>query len=59
MVPQVYASIFAGSRDVGLATERKRLTVFFSDIKDLLSTTADMQPEDLNSTTRLGTIAKP
>jgi len=35
--PQVYASIFAGSRDVELATERKRLTVFFSDIKDFLS----------------------
>ena len=44
--PQVYSSIFAGSRDVELATERKRLTVFFSDIKDFVSTTADMQPED-------------
>jgi adenylate cyclase len=47
--PQVYASIFAGSRDVELATERKRLTVFFSDIKDFVSTTADMQPEDLTA----------
>jgi adenylate cyclase len=47
--PQVYASIFAGSRDVELATERKRLTVFFSDIKDFTSTTADMQPEDLTA----------
>jgi adenylate cyclase len=45
--PQVYASIFTGSRDVELATERKRLTVFFSDIKDFTATTADMQPEDL------------
>ena len=47
--PQVYASIFAGSRDVELATERKRLTVFFSDIKDFVATTADMQPEDLTA----------
>ena len=47
--PQVYASIFAGSREVELATERKRLTVFFSDIKDFTATTADMQPEDLTA----------
>jgi class 3 adenylate cyclase/CheY-like chemotaxis protein len=47
--PQVYASIFAGSRDVELATERKRRTVFFSDIKDFVATTADMQPEDLTA----------
>ena len=47
--PQVYASIFTGSRDVELATERKRLTVFFSDIKDFTATTADMQPEDLTA----------
>ena len=47
--PQIYASIFTGSRDVELATERKRLTVFFSDIKDFTATTADMQPEDLTA----------
>jgi class 3 adenylate cyclase len=47
--PQVYASVFAGSRDVQLATERKRLTVFFSDVKDFVATTADMQPEDLTA----------
>jgi len=47
--PQVYSSIFAGSRDVELATERKRLTVFFSDIKDFVATTADVQPEDLTA----------
>jgi adenylate cyclase len=47
--PQVYASIFAGSRDVELATERKRLTVFLSNIKDFVATTADMRPEDLTA----------
>lgn len=45
--PQVYDSIFSGDRDVALSTERKKLTVFFSDIKDFTQTTDDMQPEDL------------
>jgi len=45
--PQVYQSIFSGGRDVKLSTERKKLTVFFSDIKDFTQTTDDLQPEDL------------
>lgn len=45
--PQVYESIFSGQRDVSLATERKKLTVFFSDIKDFTDTTDDLEPEDL------------
>lgn len=45
--PQVYSSIFAGTKDVVLKTERKKLTVFFSDIKNFTQTTDDMQPEDL------------
>ncbi|WP_419783638.1 transporter substrate-binding domain-containing protein [Maridesulfovibrio sp.] len=47
--PQVYYSIFSGDRDVVLSTERKKLTVFFSDIKDFTQTTDDMQPEDLTA----------
>lgn len=47
--PQVYDSIFMGNRDVALSTERKKLTVFFSDIKDFTQTTDDMQPEDLTA----------
>lgn len=47
--PQVYASIFSGSWDVELKTARKKLTVFFSDIKDFTKTTDDMQPEDLTA----------
>ena len=31
--PQVWGSIFSGKRDAKLETRRKRLTVFFSDIK--------------------------
>lgn len=45
--PQIYEQIFSGERDVAIATERKKLTVFFSDIKDFTSTTESMQPEDL------------
>ncbi|MBF0369821.1 MAG: PAS-domain containing protein [Magnetococcales bacterium] len=45
--PQVYQSIFSGERDVTLSTERKKLTVFFSDIKDFTATTDDLEPEDL------------
>jgi adenylate cyclase len=36
--PQIYASIFSGKRDVTIATERKKLTIFFSDIKDFTAT---------------------
>lgn len=45
--PQVYDSIFSGEKDVSLSTSRKKLTVFFSDIKDFTQTTEDLQPEDL------------
>jgi len=45
--PQVYDSIFSGDKDVTLSTERKKLTVFFSDIVGFTQTTDDMQPEDL------------
>lgn len=45
--PQIYESIFQGERDVEITTERKKLTVFFSDIQEFTSTTEDMQPEDL------------
>ncbi len=46
-LPQIYKSIFSGQRDVAIATERKRLTIFFSDIKDFTSITERLQPEDL------------
>ncbi len=47
--PQIYQSIFSGEREVTITTERKKLTVFFADIKDFTSTTEDMQPEDLTA----------
>ncbi|HVT51612.1 MAG TPA: adenylate/guanylate cyclase domain-containing protein, partial [Dongiaceae bacterium] len=47
--PQIYKSIFSGQRDVTIATERKKLTIFFSDIMDFTGTTERMQPEELTS----------
>ncbi|MDE4133035.1 adenylate/guanylate cyclase domain-containing protein [Phaeobacter sp. QD34_3] len=47
--PQVYKSIFSGEKDASISTERKKLTVFFSDIKDFTATTEQMQPEELTA----------
>ena len=47
--PQIYKSIFSGQRDVSIATERKKLTIFFSDIKDFTATTERLQPEELTA----------
>jgi adenylate cyclase len=46
--PQLYRGIFAG-KDVQLATERKKLTIFFSDVVDFTSTAERMQPEELTA----------
>src|SRR5262249_59729094 len=46
--PQLYRGIFAG-KDVEIATERKKLTVFFSDIVDFTATAERMQPEELTA----------
>jgi adenylate cyclase len=45
--PQIYKSIFSGQKDVKIHTERKRLTIFFSDIKDFTATTERLQPEQI------------
>jgi len=45
--PQVYESIFTGRQEVKLASQRKKLTVFFSDIVDFTATSEKLQPEDL------------
>jgi class 3 adenylate cyclase len=47
LAPQVYRSLFDGSRDAELRTQRKKLTVFFSDIKDFTASTSRWQPEDI------------
>ncbi|HVY98492.1 MAG TPA: adenylate/guanylate cyclase domain-containing protein [Dongiaceae bacterium] len=47
--PQIYKSVFSGQRDVTIQTERKKLTIFFSDIMDFTGTTERMQPEELTN----------
>ena len=45
--PQVYNSIFTGELDVKIDTNRKNLTVFFSDIKGFTTITEKLEPEIL------------
>ena len=47
LAPQVYQSIFSGRQDVSLKTQRKKLTVFFSDLKDFTQITDDLEAEEL------------
>jgi adenylate cyclase len=47
--PQIYKSIFSGEKDVTIHTERKKLTIFFSDIKDFTALTERMQPEQITA----------
>ena len=47
LAPQVYQSLFEGSQQAEIHTERKKLTVFFSDIKDFTGSTSKWQPEDI------------
>jgi class 3 adenylate cyclase/phosphoglycerate-specific signal transduction histidine kinase len=45
--PQVYESIFTGKQEVKIASRRKELTVFFSDIAGFTETTDRLESEDL------------
>ena len=47
--PQIYKSIFSGQKDVTIHTERKTLTIFFSDIKDFTAITERLQPEQITT----------
>ena len=45
--PQIHKAIFSGKFDTGIATKRRKLTIFFSDIANFTSTSEGLQPEDL------------
>ncbi len=47
LAPQVYDSIFAGRQDVGITSQRKKLTICFSDIAGFTEITDRMELEDL------------
>lgn len=46
--PTIYRSIFEGKQDSRIAAQRKRLTVFFSDIVDFTATSESLDPEELS-----------
>jgi len=45
--PQVYESIFTGRSEVTIASRRKKLTIFFSDLEGFTETTERLESEDL------------
>lgn len=47
--PQIYNSIFTGAQSVEIASRRKKLTVFFSDVVNFTSTTDKLESEELTS----------
>jgi class 3 adenylate cyclase len=47
--PQVYSSIFVGAQTVEIASKRKKLTVFFSDIVGFTETTDNLEAEELST----------
>jgi len=49
LAPQVYNSIFTGRQNVEIASARKKLTIFFSDIADFTETTDSLEPEELTN----------
>ena len=60
--PQVYESIFSGRQEVKVASSRKKLTVFFSDIADFTETADQLESEALTQLlnhylTEMSTIA--
>jgi class 3 adenylate cyclase/transcriptional regulator with PAS, ATPase and Fis domain len=47
--PQLYKSIFSGEKNVEVASQRKKLTIFFSDIAGFTETTDLLESEGLTS----------
>ncbi len=45
--PQIHQALLVGRYDTGITTRRKKVTIFFSDIKNFTSTSENLQPEDL------------
>jgi len=49
LAPQIYKSIFAGDSEVNVISQRKKLTVFFSDIVGFTDITDSLEAEEISS----------
>jgi class 3 adenylate cyclase len=47
--PQIYNSIFTGAQAVEIASSRKKLTIFFSDVVNFTETTDKLESEELTN----------
>jgi adenylate cyclase len=47
--PQIYHSIFTGAQNVEIASSRKKLTIFFSDVVNFTETTDKLESEDFTN----------
>ncbi len=47
--PQIYNSIFTGAQNVEIASSRKKLTVFFSDVVNFTETADKLESEELTN----------
>lgn len=47
--PQIYNSIFTGAQSVEIASSRKKLTIFFSDLVNFTETTDKLESEELTN----------
>jgi class 3 adenylate cyclase/PAS domain-containing protein len=47
--PQIYRSIFSGEKNVEVASQRKKMTIFFSDIAGFTETTDILESEELTT----------
>ena len=49
LAPQIYKSIFSGDKGAEVASQRKKLTIFFSDIAGFTETTDLLESEELTT----------
>jgi adenylate cyclase len=57
--PQIYNSIFTGAQGVEIASNRKKLTIFFSDVVNFTETIDKLESEDPATRCRASTTTSP